>query len=684
MKTRCATWLTSLMFLSSLLGLFPKYLAAQTTNVTTGHQDIPAICTDCVYRTGQNLQESTITYHSLSKSTLGQFCNYTSLDGQVYAQPLVVTNVNWNQGGTNKTVVYVVTMNSSVYAFDGTPSAPSTYPAPSCTKLAGPVSLLHSGEIAPTCNKIGAGGCMTIAPNVGILGAPVISTQTEQDNSTGGTLYAVAEAQSGTSYYHRLWALDITTLSLSTATQETISPTNTSGGNCSGKNNDTTFSLKHIQRPALLFGTDTNANNATYLYIAFSMMDGDQLPYPYGVVFAYNTASLGTAPLCLLLAQDTNNATDGAGVWGGGGGPVYAQDTDTQNSWRVFFNTGNGGYDHVNNWGDSFLKVSAASAGSSPLSVVDWYTPGDQYWRSNTGTNCSNGDIDFGSGSPMLIPDGENTDHQHLAVSGDKEGGLWFMNWPSPGGYHGTGDCMSGIGSDGNVQIFKISSNFRNGPLIHHTPAFWESCCSSPNADYLFVGTSSQAAGTGSLLRYQICGSGSPISATAPCTQTGVSAQDSSGHVIEFQWGATPSISAASTTDTDAIVWAIWTDNYVLPSTSQFTWHTGGSPATETFPAAKPGILYAFDAAGSTTGMPQLYSSEDCVIGGSYVDRINPATKNSIPTVANSYVYVGTMGPFLDPTSSSCNSNASSACWNVGSFYIFGHFDQTHQRTTCS
>jgi hypothetical protein len=124
-----------------LLGTVGSKTNAQSTNVTTGHQDIPStICsgTGCVYRTGQNLQESTLTYLNLSKSTLGQFCNYTTLDGQVYAQPLVVTNVKWTDGLTHK-IVYVMTMNGSVYAFDGTPTAPTGYPVPSCTKLVGRV-----------------------------------------------------------------------------------------------------------------------------------------------------------------------------------------------------------------------------------------------------------------------------------------------------------------------------------------------------------------------------------------------------------------------------------------------------------------------------------------------------------------------------------------------------------------
>lgn len=419
MRRRSATTPSAFLLLVFLLGAAPQKLMAQTTNVTTGHQDIPAICTGCVYRTGQNLQETTITYSNLLTSTFGQFCNYTTLNGQVYGQPLVVTNVKWG-GGQPQTVAYVATMNGSLYAFYGTPPAPSGSPG-GCTLLSGtPVSLLLSGETAPTCNNLGGGHCLTIAPNIGILGTPVINTTTLGDGSTGGTIYLVTESVSGSTYHHRLWALDITSLSLTGVTPISITP----NGSCPS---DSAFSLTHIQRPALLLGGDG------YLYISFSMMDGNSSPYPNGLMFAYNTASLSTAPLCLALSQGAQNH-DGAGVWGGGGGPAYAQDPD--GSWHIFVNTANGVFNLKTGGtdaGDSFIRMSSANTGA--LSIVDYYTPGDQYFRSNKAPVCvSSGDVDFGSGNPMLIPGGENSDHNYLAVSGDKEGGLWFMDWTNPGG----------------------------------------------------------------------------------------------------------------------------------------------------------------------------------------------------------------------------------------------------------
>src|SRR5579862_5168056 len=44
------------------------------------------------YRTGDNLDESTITHGSIQNDNFGQLC-LAQLDGQVFAQPLVVTNV---------------------------------------------------------------------------------------------------------------------------------------------------------------------------------------------------------------------------------------------------------------------------------------------------------------------------------------------------------------------------------------------------------------------------------------------------------------------------------------------------------------------------------------------------------------------------------------------------------------
>ena len=108
-------------------------------------------------------------------------------------------------------------------------------------------------------------------------------------------------------------------------------------------------------------------------------------------------------------------------------------------------------------------------------------------------------------------------------------------------------------------------------------------------------------------------------------------------------YGITPSISASSPdTATDAVVWAlIKTD--------------GGAPK-----GTGNGALYAYDA----LTMASLYNSGQCVMGGKKVDQIAQATKFSVPTVANGYVYLGTQG---------------GSDGGAGTFYIFGT-----TRRTCS
>ncbi len=629
-------------------------LAAQDpatgVNVTTWQQDDPAFCSGCVYRTGENLKESTLTPSSVVDTTFGQLCNYT-VDGQIYGQPLVVMNVKFN-GGAPMTVAYVVTQNGSVYAFGGTPAAPSGPTTPQCTLLAGPVPLLGSGETAVNCDGIGAGNCGTVAPNVGILSTPVIHLT--GTNPATGKLFAVAESQlvSGsppsTSYFHRLWALDITTLSPSTAFKSApIAPT----GSCSSPG---IFSQLHIQRPALLLAGDN------YLYVAFSMMDGAGTPLPNGMIFAYNTASLSTTPLCLEMSEGAFGA-DGAGIWQGGAGPAYGPDS-SGTTFYTYFNTANGVFSPTNNppqYGDSFIQMYNNTS-TPALQVNAYFTPADQLNRSDTTLCGGTGDVDYGSGGVMLIPEIDIT-WPYLAVSGDKEGGIWFVDRTVPNSGGGDGTCTGG--ANANVQTFPIDSSLSiNGPVIHTSPAYWKG--GTPTTSYLFMGSQYNGgiSNSGELMRYQLCTRGSPIrNSTSPaCTTTGAYAYAVAGTPLQFPYGATPTISASGASAADALVWAIWADGTDLPAAVRFTYNL------QTFPKAQNGRLYAFDA----VGMNSPYSSGNCRPGGTMVDQINPATKFSVPTVANGYVYLGTQGtPCSD---ANFPTDGTSSCYNSGTFYVFG------------
>src|SRR5260370_26176215 len=158
MSTRYAV--RSFVFLGVSLGLLmaaAQRVGAQNNMCTTGM---------CVltwqydnHRSDQNLNESTLQPGTLS--SFGQLCGL-QLDGQVYAQPLVVTNVPINNGVYN--VAYVVTQNDTLYAINA--STGTAF----CTVLKSQNLASLLGQYPADCQHIGNTTCSPIAPYVGILG----------------------------------------------------------------------------------------------------------------------------------------------------------------------------------------------------------------------------------------------------------------------------------------------------------------------------------------------------------------------------------------------------------------------------------------------------------------------------------------------------------------------------------
>jgi len=586
------------------------------------------------YRTGDNLNETTLTYSSVGKDTFGQLCS-AQLDGQVYAQPLVVTNVTI--GSTfYPSVVYVVTQKDSVYAINGTPPSSGN----TCQVLLGPVSLLNgnfSGQptmSAVDCANIGMGHCDTIKPMVGVLGTPVINVNS---TSNTGTLYVVAEMQSGNSesgftFYHFLHALDITTLAEGIGNEVAGAPIQICGGTGCGVYTSTLFSHDHIQRPGLLFANcGSGCNSANYVYVAFSMMDDTGYPFPNGVIFGYNASNLsGGTVFYLPTSVGSEDQSNGGGIWQGGAGPAFG--TDSSGSSWIYLNTANGTWDGSSNWGDSLLKLNP-----NGLTVANngFFTPADQNYRSNQ--NCG-GDVDFGSGGVMLIPDSEVPNYPYLTVSGEKEGYLWFLDRTTPGGHVTSCDssCSCSASEPNIVEKYSIG---RHGQGFHNSPAFWETTTDNGQVINNYIYAMSFPAGP--LVQYALCATPStPPPSTVVCGS--LTATDGSGNQIDMKnaYGSTPTVSAtAPETAADAIVWVLVKPDGHLPK------------------GTVPGILYAFDA----MSMRELYDSNMCAS-----DNISPATKFSVPTVANKYVYLGT------------EQAVKGTNTDLGMFYIFG------TRTTCS
>ncbi len=100
----------------ALLFCFAFTVSAQVS-VLTQHNDLK--------RTGWNNHETMLNQTNVNASTFGKLYSLP-VDEQIYAQPLVVANIN--VGGKSRNMLYVVAMvNNSLYAFDaddpsGTPS----------------------------------------------------------------------------------------------------------------------------------------------------------------------------------------------------------------------------------------------------------------------------------------------------------------------------------------------------------------------------------------------------------------------------------------------------------------------------------------------------------------------------------------------------------------------------------
>lgn len=373
-------------------------------------------------RTGRNLNETSLNTTNVNTNQFGLL--YTrAVDDQIYAEPLVMTNVNILGRGTHNLLI-VATVNDTVYAYD---ADDPTVSAPYWTN-----SFINPPNIVPPKNTdesaIGAcgGNYQDFSGNFGIVGAPVI-------DPVAGTIYLVARTKEfGTNFVQRLHALDITT-GLDRSNSPVAIAATYPGSGLGGNGSVVTFDpLRQNQRPGLLLVNGT-------IYIAWTS-HCDNTPY-HGWVMAYDASSLQQ----LAVFNNTPNG-DQAGIWMSNQG--LAADTNG----NVYVSTGNGDFDGVNNFGESFLKLTRSGTN---LTVASWFTPYN--WSSLNGA-----DQDLGSGGVLLIPG------TSLLLSGGKEGKLYLVNRDNMGG------VSSGSSDTNIIQSWSLGSR-----EIHGGPVWWDSTSGS-------------------------------------------------------------------------------------------------------------------------------------------------------------------------------------------------------------
>jgi hypothetical protein len=350
-------------------------------------------------RTAANLTESVLNLSNVNSSTFGKVLTF-NVDGQVYAQPLYVPKLMVN--GALHNVLYVATMANTIFAFDADTGEQ--------------LHALNPGQAVPAVPENGTPPCpdqTTTGTELGILSTPVIDL-------ASNSLYLVSAApgNSGT-YTHRIYALDITTLGIKSG-PVTIAPSVPGNGSDSTGGQVVMNQTRYLQRPGLLL---SNGN----VYAGFGSCGPDPQPY-HGWVVSFATTTLRQTG----AFNTTPNGYQGA-IWQSGRGLVG----DTNGN--VYSMVGNGSFDGVTEFSDTFLKLSPA------LRVLDWFLPPNR-------AQLEEYDLDPSSAGPILTPD------TNLLVGGGKDGIVYVLNPSNLGhqgaaqSFHGTHACDNAT-SDGCYQI---------------------------------------------------------------------------------------------------------------------------------------------------------------------------------------------------------------------------------------
>jgi outer membrane protein assembly factor BamB len=339
-------------------------------------------------RTGANMAETTLDVGNVNPNQFGKVFELP-VDDQVYAQVLYASSVSTPVGVRN--VLYVATVNNSVYAFDA-----------DIGTLIWQKNFNQTGR-PPRNSDTGAcgGNYQDFTGNIGIVGTPAIDA-TPRGPSALIRMYFVTRNVEGGAVVQRIRGIDIRNgnqlVSQIVGTQVTVQQGSTF--------RTTTFDPQiQNQRAALTVAGD-------YIYVAWSAYC-DYGPY-HGWMMAYDTNLVlrGT-----FLSTPTG---DQAGIWMGGAGPAV------DSSGRLYATTGNGTVTGGTNFGESVVKLYPASAIQGFRPVI---TPSEQgFFVPQNFQALNDRDNDFGAAGPSLVP-GTN-----LLVNGGKDGRVYTLDVNNLGG----------------------------------------------------------------------------------------------------------------------------------------------------------------------------------------------------------------------------------------------------------
>ncbi|MGI9214009.1 MAG: RICIN domain-containing protein [Methylococcaceae bacterium] len=351
--------------------------------------------------TGANTQETQLNTRNVNPRQFGLLGSYP-VDGDVYAQPLYVSDLAIPKKGT-RNVVYLATMHDVVYAYDA--------------DATGREALIWTRDFRNPEAGIGPVPVAPLATNrnirryMGIESTPVIDPTTQ-------TLYLVARtqepadcsdnAQSDTDTHcapleqnrsvQTLHALD-----WATGEEKPGSPVIITAS-YRGQSFNPRF--QH-QRAGLVI--------ASGQVIITWAADAVETLYPYhGWVMSYDAKTLQQTG-----TWATTTTHQGGGIWAAGRAPALID--NPAGGQDVILFTGNAikttvGYDGQNNFPESILRLRVdPHQAPDTLSLVDWFTPDN--WQ-----KLDKLDLDLGGSGPVILPG------SGYIAGGGKEGILYVVD----------------------------------------------------------------------------------------------------------------------------------------------------------------------------------------------------------------------------------------------------------------
>ncbi|HEX2600754.1 MAG TPA: hypothetical protein VHL32_01480, partial [Gemmatimonadaceae bacterium] len=386
----------------------PPPRSTQSVSVLTQHNDNN--------RTGWNSNETELTTANVNGQKFGLLFT-VPVDGEVYAQPLVLGHVLMN--GDYHNVVIVATVSNTVYAFDGDDGTifwQKNFNAPG---MRPPTRFDMTGA----CD----GGYTDFNGNIGIVGTPVIDPATNR-------IYFVARSTNGMVYVQHLHALSVVDGAEVSGSPVQIDATYDGNGDGNVNGVITFNAQRQNQRQGLTLVNGT-------VYVTFSS-HCDWGPY-HGWILGYDAGSLQQKS----VYNDTPNGSAG-GLWESGMG--MAADAEG----NLYVVTGNGSVgdagDPTNptNRGSSALKLTPSGG---TLSVASYFTPFNfQFLNDN--------DLDYGGMGALLLPG------TSMYLTGGKDGKLYLLDRDAMGGYQSsTNDVQQIVPLGGNSANMQCQAAYYTG-----------------------------------------------------------------------------------------------------------------------------------------------------------------------------------------------------------------------------